>query len=253
MIYDTFIFLNELDLLEVRLKELYSVVDKFVLVEGTRNFRGQPKPLHFEENKQRFAEWLPKIEHVVVDDLPDGDDPWKREFFSREATKRGCTPNDNDIIVVSDLDEIPRAVTVARFQPEWGMVGVAMPTYWYYFNYRQVLYPDLMDRPKIISGKVFNSNTLEYIRFFDAQNRGLVMFGGWHFSFMGGVQQISYKVRSFAHCFEPSAEPMLERFSRIPPEISEGDRLARVRIDKFFPECIFNNQDEWQRRGFIKQ
>lgn len=51
MIYDCFIFFNELDILELRLKELGHVVDKFVLVEANRTFQNGPKPYYFEENK----------------------------------------------------------------------------------------------------------------------------------------------------------------------------------------------------------
>ena len=54
MIYDCFTFFNEFDLLEIRLNELDSVVDKFVLVEATKTFSGLDKPLYFNENKNKF-------------------------------------------------------------------------------------------------------------------------------------------------------------------------------------------------------
>ena len=44
MIIDSFIFNNELDLLELRLEQLDAVVDKFVFVEATTTFMGQGKP-----------------------------------------------------------------------------------------------------------------------------------------------------------------------------------------------------------------
>ena len=90
-VVDAFIFFNELDLLEMRLEELFDVVDVFVLVEATRTFRGEPKPLHFAENRSRFQPYASKIRHVVVTDLPDGDDPWVREYFESELGKRSLT------------------------------------------------------------------------------------------------------------------------------------------------------------------
>jgi len=69
-IFDCFAFFNELDLLEIRLNELDPVVDKFILVESTRTFQKQFKPLYFNENKERFKKFLPKIEHVIVDHFP---------------------------------------------------------------------------------------------------------------------------------------------------------------------------------------
>ena len=70
MIFDCFSFFNELDILEIRLNVLAPVVDKFVLVEAVRRHSGEPKELYFEKNKQRFAPFLDKIIHVVVDDEP---------------------------------------------------------------------------------------------------------------------------------------------------------------------------------------
>ena len=63
--YDCFLFNNELDLLEIRLKYLWDVVDTFVIVEADTTFAGEEKPLHFKENKERFKWAESKIKHVV--------------------------------------------------------------------------------------------------------------------------------------------------------------------------------------------
>ena len=72
-VHDCFIFFNELDALELRLEELDPVVDRFVLVEARTTFTGQAKPLVFAEHRGRFAKFLPKLVHVVVDELPGAD------------------------------------------------------------------------------------------------------------------------------------------------------------------------------------
>ena len=56
-IYDCFIFYNELNLLNMRLHELNSIVDKFVLVEATRTFTNKPKELFYKKNHK----W-----HIIV-------------------------------------------------------------------------------------------------------------------------------------------------------------------------------------------
>ena len=48
-IYDCFTFFNELELLDLRLKELYNYVDYFVLVEATLTHTGKTKDLIFEK------------------------------------------------------------------------------------------------------------------------------------------------------------------------------------------------------------
>ena len=110
MVYDTFTFFNELDLLEIRLNELNDVVDKFVLTEATLTFQGKPKPLYFNENKQRFKSFEGKIIHVVVDQYPENpaDNSWIYEHHQRDMIAKGlrnCLPEDT--IIVSDIDEIP--------------------------------------------------------------------------------------------------------------------------------------------------
>ena len=116
MIIHAFPFFNELELLEIRLAELAPVVDRFLLVEATQTFTGKPKPLYFEQNKDRFAQYA--IEHVVIDPHPpDVVTPWQRENYPRHVMRErlcamGLSPT--DIVLLSDLDEIPRAEAVAR-------------------------------------------------------------------------------------------------------------------------------------------
>jgi len=88
-IFDCFTFLNEFDLLEIRLHELAQVVDRFVIAESPVTFTGRPKPLHFLDNRARFAAFADKIIHIVVDDQPVTDSAWEREWHQRNALERG--------------------------------------------------------------------------------------------------------------------------------------------------------------------
>ena len=81
MIYDCFTFFNELDLLEIRLKILNDYVDKFVLVEAAKTHSGLPKPLYFNENKQRFLPYQDKIVHISLDNMPESQNSWVLEKF----------------------------------------------------------------------------------------------------------------------------------------------------------------------------
>jgi|ERR1022692_989649 beta-1,4-mannosyl-glycoprotein beta-1,4-N-acetylglucosaminyltransferase len=130
MIYDCFTFFDELELLELRLHELGDVVDKFVWVEATKTHSNKSKPLHYQENRVLFQAFHDQIIHVVVDDMPDSNDSWVLENFQRKCIARGlvnCRPE--DFILVSDLDEIPRATTVAKVSREWPPRMVFSPTW----------------------------------------------------------------------------------------------------------------------------
>ena len=115
-VYDCFTFSTELDLLEFRLGYLGDVVDHFVVVEAPRTFSGDAKDLLFAQNQDRFARWRDQIIHVVVDDLPAPEpDRWVPEHFQRQGITRGLTDAEaDDVILVTDVDEIPDATVVGR-------------------------------------------------------------------------------------------------------------------------------------------
>ena len=88
-VLDTFIFYNELEMLEFRLTELDPVVDRFVICESKLTFAGNVKPLYFQNNKARFKKWLPKINHVIIENEPNAKDAWERERIQRNAIRMG--------------------------------------------------------------------------------------------------------------------------------------------------------------------
>ena len=88
-VYDCFTFHFELELLSARLYELNDVVDYFILVEGNEAFgnQGGSKPLYYDINKERCADFHSKIIHVVVDDFRKGADGWERVRRHRRAIR----------------------------------------------------------------------------------------------------------------------------------------------------------------------
>ena len=49
--------------------------------------------------------------------MPDGDNPYKRENFQRNAISRGIEKADkDDLIIISDLDEIPNPKKIKLFE-----------------------------------------------------------------------------------------------------------------------------------------
>jgi hypothetical protein len=101
----------ELDLLEIRLEYLDPIVDHFVLVEARFTQLGNKKELYFEKNKQRFSKYLHKIVHVIVDSpISTMYGSWDNEHYQRNNIRVGLDRldlNRNDIVMISDLDEIP--------------------------------------------------------------------------------------------------------------------------------------------------
>ena len=207
MLIDCFTFFNELDILELRLRELYEVVDRFVLVEATHTHAGQPKPLVFEQNKARFAPWLPKIRHIIVHDLPAGaglPGTRQREMTQRNAILRGLVDaDDSDVVLISDIDEIPRAHMVPQALDP-GMVVVYDQTLYYYnLNTSCTNTRWRGTRAALVADvKALSPHVIRYGLGTPDQHYpiyALAQDAGWHFSYFGDVQHIQAKMQSFLH------------------------------------------------------
>ena len=115
-VFDCFPFFNEFEVLKIRLDELSDVVDYFVLIESVETQRGRTKSLYFEENKHFFSRYLDRIIHVALREMPvkKGVGRWWREHYQRNCIARALEGkcSSEDIVLVSDLDEIPRKNTM---------------------------------------------------------------------------------------------------------------------------------------------
>lgn len=275
MVYDCFQFFNELDILKIRLNVLSPVVDRFVISEATETFSGLKKPLYYEEKKELFAEFQDKIIHVVVDDTPKGAD-WgthERDTFQKNAVTRGlkdCT--DSDIIIFSDLDEIPNPDKIREilqnFQED-KIYHFAQRLFYCYLNMEEVSGSLLsyagefegVARKKWIGTKMLSYKLLREqnlllgeLRFPERKEIGIrVDDGGWHFGYMGGHgekdirKRVQEKVVSAAHQ-EYNSRHVL---SNVTDQIKDGKdifgreaKFVRCEIDESFPQYIREHQKE---------
>ncbi|KAG0353518.1 hypothetical protein BG005_007192 [Podila minutissima] len=127
---DIILLNTELDLLEIRLNELFYVVDNFVIIESNITFSGHPKKLHYKENLQRFQKFRHKIHHIELPPMSEEEakahnDGWGNEHYTRnkgvEITIKELQPQEGDWILLSDLDEVPRpSILLAMKYPEPG-------------------------------------------------------------------------------------------------------------------------------------
>lgn len=265
-IYDCFTFYNELDLLELRLEELYSTVDGFVIVESNQTFTNRPKPWNFENNVQRFGKYLDKIRYVKVQDMPGSADPWDNEHYQRNSILRGIkTADPDDIIIVSDADEIPRAAAVETLRDsEQVIFALRMPIYNFKFNYMK-LNPDrysvwgMAARRSVFEDLLPNSLRDMRFSFFDSPygmiNNGceVVEHGGWHFSFLGDNKYLIDKAQSFSHQ-EVNTPEFIEQIDVDKSILNRmhwgnfgDDRFEIVALDKYFPKYLLDNPDKYQQ------
>ena len=201
-IADCFIFYNELKMLDYRLHVLNHVVDYFILVEATHTHVGKPKPLFFQENKELFAPYLHKIIHIVVDDFPliEGDQ-WLNENFQRNCITRGIdklTLNPKDLILISDLDEIPDPTLLSEFKRLKYPIEInSLEQHFYYYRIT-CRSNEKWYQAKIMSYETYKKLglTCNDIRKYQCP---FVFPGGWHLSYFGNKDFIQNKIQNFGH------------------------------------------------------
>ena len=261
-VFDCFTFFNELDLLEVRLQELWDSVDYFVLSEATISHSGNPKELHFDNNKARFEKYMSKIKHIIVDDIPETQDSWVRERFQRKALERGLTDmQPEDIVIVSDMDEIPRAEAVEMVRSDendYERYIFTIPMFQFKINYMKFF--DINKQPNImvVRGRAFTNpqQEREYTWPWVTKPADLVLIdhAGWHFTYFGDDENTVVKLKNFAH-----TESNIPRFTDGTLTIDwmienkyglwgpdNKERYDIVQVDDYFPKCITDNLDKWK-------
>lgn len=273
---------SEMDLLDIRFNTLDSVVEKFVVVESARTHSGKPKRLWFDENKAQFEKFLPKIIHLIFEgvaiDNPQEDTHlvWWNETEQRNTVLKAldiATPHDG-LIFVSDADEIPKPEKLLDAKElhyaSGGLpVRLGLEQCLYFLNYHYA------EMPQICGSLLYNPSTAQEIhaRWGQADysptrlrwhsvapgcenDFPTVWNAGWHFSTLGSVDEIKYKLESNAHRFCDTDE--FKDTNRLNQCITEGThlydmaryeecRLVRVESPAFLPQYVRDNPDKFRK------
>lgn len=251
-VYDCFIFNNEVEMLELRLNILGEVVDKFIIIEGDTTFSGTSKESVYLQNKDRFSQWEDKIEHhfITVPNLPRS---WDREIYSRNYPLTLPGFNDEDIIITSDVDEIPNPEAIESVS-EWinddEHFTFQMNFYMYYLNN---LFTTNWFGTRVATYKYLKTKTLDKLRESTEDKSkitgSIVDGGGWHFSYCGGTEMIKSKIQSFSHT-EHNNDRVL---NSVESNVKEGKDLFNRDIsfhtiavtEDEFPEYVVNNKEKY--------
>lgn len=282
-VIDSFIFFNELDILEIRLNELYDVVDYFVIHESPLTHTKKPKPLYFAENRNKFKKFDDKIIYKLINDTPDNftnlqsiipkNDlhknvldklirhnyypkdhiPYNRDAFEKESLIRSMDfCNDDDIILFGDADEVASPLWIQyvkdHFDPN-EIYNFEQNHYWFYLN---CLREDKWLGSTMLSYRKFKEKSVCDLRKY---REGInIVQGGWHFSFCSGVKEkvTSYGEQSInrkdvtdnIHNFVESCITNNHDFYYRPC------KFKIVNIDKTFPKYLQDNQEKF--KGMIR-
>ena len=234
-IYDCFIYFDEELLLDVRLNILNKFVDKFVIIESKYSHRGNKREPTFNiKNHEKFKD---KIEYILLDQEPK--DLYKinkkdkninekiiingnlREFYQRNAITVGIKDADeNDLIIVSDVDEIPFLENINFNEIKNNIILFNQIFCCYKFNLsstmrwcgsRMIKKKNLKSPQWLRDIKDRNYSKWRIDTFFSKKKFNNIKFienGGWHFSYLKEPTGVEKKLKSIRHHIEYDQNPL---------------------------------------------
>lgn len=240
-IYDCFTFWNENDMAEARIEFLYPYVDYFVIVESQTQHDGSKK--EFVLDKDRLKPYWDKI--IYIQDRADvsvGVNGWGVENHHRNCISNGVVDaKPDDIILISDLDEIPDPKYFPLLKSERfkeSAAGFLCDFYNYYVNIFAPLNPCV--------GTVATTKALvdEYKpqHFRNVKDKLPKLVGGWHMSYLGGVEHVWKKfITSCDVADKTEILPLPQLKEKLIQRLKEGQFNLRHNVD--LPVFFVENPD----------
>ena len=263
-IYDCFQYYNEDHILDLRFNILDKHVDYFVISESTKTHQGNEKKLNFDINN--FSRFKNKIKYIVADYINKKDfnnhigGESLIEQHQRNSLSKGIEKaDDDDLIVLSDSDEIPDFTKFNQIKKSSKFIAFSQMMFMYKLNL-QNLYEKNWIGSKVCLKKNFpKPQELRNMKFkkypfwrFDKKNIQIIN-GGWHFSFLQSPKDIANKIKSYSHgefnTDEIVNEDMIKKKILQNKDIFNRDiELKKIEIDENYPLFIQNNKQnlsEW--------
>ena len=258
-VYDLFMINTEVDWLEIRMGELAEQVDYFIILESSVDFKDRPKPLYVQDNWSRFASFHQKmIHHILNVTGRNFRDAWDREHFSRNAMLDQVFPNLvgdqianlGDVILVSDVDEIPRADTVKALRNCQFPRRLTLRTDYYRYSFQWLLREAQWAHPQATFYDGPDTIKPENLRM--SKTDGELYNAGWHCSScLATLEDMVNKVTSFSHS-EFNTPDFTDR-SKILQRVRQGrdpyNRTAKTydRIDRNpdVPQYLLDRPEEF--------
>ena len=257
-IYDCFQFFNEEHIVDLRFNILNKFVDTFVIVESTINHQGQSKKLNFDIKK--FSKFKNKINYIVVDDTPEdiikphiGGESLVEQHQRNSLIKGLNKASDNDLVILSDVDEIPNLNKLKEYDKNKYAV-FSQKMFMYKLNLlnlrenkwhgSKICLKKNLKSPQWLRNLKFKKYPIW--RLDKPRNIQIIKDGGWHFAYLHTAENISRKIKSFAHgefnkenlTDEKEIQKRIENKEDI---FNRGYDLKKIDIDESYPDYIRQN------------
>jgi beta-1,4-mannosyl-glycoprotein beta-1,4-N-acetylglucosaminyltransferase len=259
-IFDCFMYFDEEIVLDVRLNTLNNLVDYFVIVESKYTHKGEERNLKF--NYERFKKFKDKIIYLIYDEQPTQIESIKpedneqeksgkyilnaihRENGQRNYIQKGLiSAKNNDLILVSDVDEIPNLSAIDIQNINKKIVLFKQDMFYYKFNLKipnlkwtgtkgckkkDLISPQWLRNIKDRKYSSFRLDTIFSKKKYSSIK--IIDDGGWHFSNIKTAKEIEHKLRSYLHHREFDEEPLT--IKQIDEIIKNKQAIYDLRVDK---------------------
>jgi beta-1,4-mannosyl-glycoprotein beta-1,4-N-acetylglucosaminyltransferase len=184
--------------------------------------------------------------------MPNTGNAWDNEKAQRNSIMDALAElnaQDEDIIIISDADEIIRREVVENYIPNDELTALKIDTYRYYLNCLEAKQNWIM--PRIMKYKYLKQHTPDKVR--NSGYEHMIDNGGWHFSYIGDVDFVKRKIESFSHTelnteeFKSKLEYKMEHCQ----SLFGDDFWEVVNIDETFPKDVVANPEKYSH--LIKQ
>ena len=259
-IFDCFMYFDEEVVLDVRLNTLNEFVDYFVIVESNFTHKGERRELKF--NLKKFEKFKDKIIHLIYDEQPqeieiinnkDNENEKSRKYIfnaayrengQRNYIEKGLTHADeNDIILISDVDEIPNLVDLNFKEINEKIILFRQDMFYYKFNLhlpnliwtgtkgckkKNLLNPQWLRNIKDRKYSFFRLDTIFSTKKY--RNIKFINDGGWHFTNIKTSKEIQYKLKSYLHHREFDVDPL--SVDEIDQVMQNKEAIYNLHVDK---------------------
>ena len=292
-IFDCFMYFDEEVVLDIRLNTLNEFVDYFVIVESKFTHSGDERKLKF--NPQKFEKFKDKIIYLIYENQPPGIEIVQtedtrlqkvkkylfnaiyRENGQRNYIEKGLhNAEKNDLILISDVDEIPKLSGVNFSKINQKIILFKQNMFYYKFNLhlpnliwtgtkgckkKDLINPQWLRNVKDRKYQFYRIDT-----FFSKKKYQSVEFvedGGWHFTNIKTAKDIEHKLKSYLHHREFDENPLsVNQINEIIKnkhaiydlnvdktkiKIGNGNKLEKFELNKLpiYIQENLNNFKEW--------
>tara|TARA_X000001036_G_C20668446_1_gene801578 strand:+ start:1155 stop:1958 length:804 start_codon:yes stop_codon:yes gene_type:complete len=258
-IYDCFQYFNEDHMVDLRMNILDKHVDFFVISESTKTHQGENKKLNFNINN--FKKYEKKIKYIVADYDREKDflnhigGESQIEQHQRNNLSHGLQEaNDNDLIILSDSDEIPDLSKLNQIKSSTKFTAFSQMMFMYKINLQNLKESNWIGSKVCLKKNFPKPQKLRDLKFKDYPFWRIdklnlqVINGGWHFSFLQTPKDIAKKIKAYSHGEfntdnNTNEENINQKIKNNIDIFDRGFELKKINIDGSFPDYIVNNKE----------